>query len=188
MEHFILCSVVDSLLRGHANPQSFKYVDTHCSVGHFPLPENGQWKQGIGLFCDREWPLAKQPYFVMEQKAYETDRSYLGSWKLVERLLKTRNIQGDLRLFDTSGVVADQLKGIPGFSHSDGFDNIMSNLPSNLHLVDPAYSDNRESDWRRLQDVAGTFCEYELTHITDSKDSQYLWRLILPKAALWLAA
>ena len=136
-KHFILCGVVDSLLRGHADTHSFNYVDTHCSLGHFPLPENGQWKQGVGLFYGREWPLSDHPYFVMEQKAYERDRSYLGSWKLVEGLLTARNIQGDLRLFDISGAVSEQLKEMRGFSHSDGFDNIMSNLPSDLYLVTP---------------------------------------------------
>jgi len=75
------------LLRAHTDKQSFIYVDTHCSLGHFPLPENGQWIQGIGLFYGK-WPLADQPYFVMEQKAYERDRSYLGSWKLVAPRLR----------------------------------------------------------------------------------------------------
>ena len=99
----------------------------------------------------------------MEQKAYQKDRSYLGSWELVKRLLKTQNIQGDLRLFDVSRAVAEQLKEIQGFSHSDGFDNIISNLPSNLFLVDTAYSDHRESDWKRFRQVVGTFFKRNAT-------------------------
>jgi 23S rRNA A2030 N6-methylase RlmJ len=162
-KHFILCGVVDALLRGHTDKQSFIYVDTHCSLGHFPLPENGQWKQGIGLFYGRKWPLADQPYFVIEQKAYERDRSYLGSWKLVESLLTARNIQREFRLFDKSDLVAEQLKEVPGFSHSDGFDGIVSNLLADLYLVDPAYSDHPESDWGRVRKVSEKFRDRSAT-------------------------
>lgn len=158
-KHFILCGVADSLLRGRVGNQPFVYADSHCSLGHFTLPESGQWQQGIGLFYRRKWPLADHPYFVMEQKGYETDRSYLGSWKLVEELLAARSMQGDLRLFDTSDAVARQLSGAGGFSHSDGFDGIMSGLSAELCLVDPAYSDHRESDWRRVREVSEKFSE-----------------------------
>lgn len=95
----------------------------------------------------------------MEQNAYETDHSYLGSWKLMERLLAARGIQGDARLFDSSDEVARQLSKVRGFLHSNGFDCIMSGLSADLYLVDPAYSDHRESDWRRVREVSKKFCE-----------------------------
>jgi hypothetical protein len=96
----------------------------------------------------------------MEQKAYdETDHSYLGSWKLVEGLLAARGIQGDARLFDKSGEVARQLSKVRGFLHSNGFDCIMSGLSADLYLVDPAYSNHREQDWRRVREVSKKFCE-----------------------------
>lgn len=158
-KHFILCGVVDTLLRGRAENQPFVYAESHCSLGHFTLSENGQWEQGIGLFYLRKWPLADHPYFAMEQKAHEADHSYLGSWWLVEGLLAARGIQGDFRLFDMSDVVARQLSEVRGFSCSDGFDGVMSDLSADLYLVDPAYSDHRESDWRRVREVSEKFSE-----------------------------
>lgn len=158
-KHFILCGVADTLLQRHVHDLPFVYADSHCSLGKFTLPENGQWKQGIGQFDGHNWPLAGNPYFAMEQNAYETDHSYLGSWKLMERLLAARGIQGDARLFDSSDEVARQLSKVRDFLHSNGFDCIMSGLSADLYLVDPAYSDHRESDWRRVREVSKKFCE-----------------------------
>jgi 23S rRNA A2030 N6-methylase RlmJ len=158
-KHFILCGVANTLLQGRADKRPFVYVDSHYSFGHFTLNEKGQWQQGIGQFYGRTWRLADYPYFAMEQEAYETAHSYLGSWKLVEGLLAAGSIQGDLRLFDMSDVVARKLVKVRGFSHSDGFDGIISGPSADLYLVDPAYSDRRESDWRRVQEVSKMFYE-----------------------------
>jgi 23S rRNA A2030 N6-methylase RlmJ len=95
----------------------------------------------------------------MEQKAYKADNSYLGSWKLVDGLLAARKIQGDLKLFDTSPEVARQLSQVGGFTCSDGFDAIISGLSADLYFVDPAYSEHRDSDWKRVIKVIKQFCE-----------------------------
>ncbi len=159
-KHFILCGVVDTLLRKRADSQPFVYADTHCSLGHFTLNENGQWRQGIGQFYGRKWPLADHPYFAMERKAYTIYNSYLGSWKLVDGLLAARKIKRDLKLFDTSPEVARQLSKVGGFTRSDGFDAIISGLSADLYLVDPAYSDHCERDWRRVREVSKKFSEW----------------------------
>jgi 23S rRNA A2030 N6-methylase RlmJ len=87
-KHFILCGVADKLLRRRSDSQPFVYADTHCSLGRFPLIDNGQWRQGIGIFYEHKWqPLPDYPYFAIEEKAYKSCNQYLGSWKLVERLL-----------------------------------------------------------------------------------------------------
>jgi hypothetical protein len=100
------------------------------------LPENGQWKHGIGQFDGHNGSLAGCPYFAMERQAYdETNHSYLGSWKLVEGLLAARGIQGDVRLFDTSDEVACQLSKVRGFLHSNGFDCIMSDYQPTYTLL-----------------------------------------------------
>ncbi len=156
-KHFILCGVADTLLQARSDKQPFVYADTHCSLGRFDLIENGQWRQGIGKFYDR--PLPDYPYFAMEQEAYKTCNQYLGSWKLVERLLADRKIQGDLQLFDTSEEVYLQLRKMGGFHHSDGFEAINSGLLANLYFVDPAYSEDRESDWKRVIEGIKKFCE-----------------------------
>jgi 23S rRNA A2030 N6-methylase RlmJ len=158
-KHFILCGVVDTLLQGHADNQPFVYADTHCSLGHFILNENGQWRQGIGRFYENDFPLAKYTYFVIERTAYKADKSYLGSWKLVEKLLAVRKIQGDLKLFDTCPEVAGQLSKVSGFKNSDGFEAIMSNFSAELYFVDPAYSEHRERDWKRVTEIIKQFCE-----------------------------
>ncbi len=156
-KHFVLYGVADELLNVHAANQHFVYADSHCSFGRFPLLQHGQWPQGIGQFYERTWSLDGHPYFVQEREAYATNRSYIGSWKLVENLLASHGIPGDLRLFDTSDMVAQQLCGTRGFSHSDGFDGIMSGSCADLSLVDPAYSDHRESDWKRIRDIIEHF-------------------------------
>lgn len=166
-KHFILCGVADTLLRGRGDNQPFVYADTHCSLGRFALIENGQWREGIGMFYEHKWqPLPDYPYFAMEQEAYKTCNQYLGSWKLVERLLADRKIQGDLQLFDTSKEVDLQLRKIRGlhFHHSDGFEAIKSGLlAADLYFVDPAYSEHRKSDWKRVPEVIKKFCERSAT-------------------------
>ena len=158
-KHFILCGVAHSLLQKHTKSRPFVYADSHCSLGKFTLPAHGEWERGIGLFYEKKWSLEDHCYFRIEQGAYDEDGSYLGSWRLVERLLAIENIQSDLRLFDTSDVVAQQLGSLPGFSHADGFDGILSGLSADLCFVDPAYSDNRERDWRRMKEISSRFSE-----------------------------
>ena len=47
-KHFILCGVADGLLQRHVEDLLFVYADSHCSLGNFMLPENGQWQRAIG--------------------------------------------------------------------------------------------------------------------------------------------
>ncbi|MGO9620858.1 MAG: 23S rRNA (adenine(2030)-N(6))-methyltransferase RlmJ [Desulfobaccales bacterium] len=159
-KHFILCNVTNILLQSHNANQPFVYVDTHCSLGHFPLIVNGQWQQGIGRFFGQKWrPLPDYPYFKMEEETYKTCNQYLGSWKLVERLLADRKIKGDLQLFDTSKEVDLQLRKMRGFKHSDGFEAIQSGLTADLYFVDPAYSEHRDEDWKRVTEVIKKLCK-----------------------------
>lgn len=158
-KHFVLCSVADSLIQKCISNKPFVYADTHCSLGRFPLPEHGEWQRGIGPFYGRQWSLSDHFYFRTEQEAYKEAQTYLGSWKLIERLLAVKNTRSDLRLFDTSDIVAEQLRVLPGFSHSDGFDGILSCLSADLCFVDPAYSDHRERDWTRIRRISMEFSE-----------------------------
>ena len=148
----MLAAVADALLAAKSSGQSFSYVDTHCSHGSFSLVDGGEWKKGIGEFCGRDWRLADHPYFAIEQRARERD-VYLGSWMIVKEILKSRGLKGDLRLFDISDSVAEELKGEPGFSQSSGFQAVLSgSLRPDLILCDPAYSEQREQDWRSIRD------------------------------------
>lgn len=164
-KHFVLSSVTDVLLSRHPASKPFLYVDSHCSLGRFSLPENGQWQHGIGLFYGRKWSLAKHPYFVIEQTAFTACRSYLGSWYIVQSLLQSNNVEGDPRLFDTSPSVSEQLASVKGFCQSDGFDAVLSIASADLFLVDPAYSEHREGDWKRVQEVGARFLKRKATAI-----------------------
>lgn len=152
-KHFILASVAKELLSRHPANKPFVYVDTHCSLGPFRLQDKGEWQEGIGLFYDRQWPLGDHPYFAAQKKEFTENRSYLGSWAIVQELLRAHHVAGDLHLFDTAPSIAQRLAGMRGFSQSDGFDGALSILPADLILVDPAYSDHREQDWQRVRDV-----------------------------------
>ena len=169
-KHFILSSVAHQLLSRHAvsGPSvsaPFVYVDSHCSLGRFSLPEKGQWQEGIGLFYCRKWRLANRPYFVIEQTAFTACRSYFGSWSIVQSLLRSHNVEGDLRLHDTSNSVSQQLAGVKGYCQSDGFEAVLSMPSANLYLVDPAYSDHRESDWKNVGMVGTKFLQQGATAI-----------------------
>lgn len=169
-KHFILSSVTHQLLfrRVEGGPSvsaPFVYVDSHCSLGRFSLPEKGQWQEGIGLFYFRKWRLANHPYFVIEQTAFTACRSYLGSWSIVQSLLQSNNVEGDLRLFDTSNSVSQQLAGVRGYCQSDGFEAVLSTQSANLFLIDPAYSGHRESDWRNVRKVGTKFLQQDATAI-----------------------
>jgi hypothetical protein len=50
--------------------------------------------------------------------------------------------------------VAAELKDEPGFSQTSGFDSVGSLASPDLILCDPAYSDNRDKDWRSIRDFA----------------------------------
>lgn len=164
-KHFILSSVIDVLLSRHPPSRPFVYVDSHCSLGRFSLPEKGPWERGIGLFYDRKWRLANHPYFAIEQTAFTACRSYLGSWSIVQSRLQSNNVEDDLRLFDTSDSVSQQLADVKGFSQSDGFDAVHSIASADLFLVDPAYSQRREPDWRRVRRAGAEFLQRKATAI-----------------------
>ena len=153
-KHFVLAAVADALLAGRSSGQSFSYVDTHCSHGSFSLAGGDEWKKGIGVFYNRDWRLADHPYFEIERRASELGR-YLGSWMIVRELLRSHGLNGDLRLFDISPLVAEALKDEAGFSQSSGFQAVLSgSRRPDLILCDPAYSEQREQDWRSIQDFA----------------------------------
>jgi 23S rRNA A2030 N6-methylase RlmJ len=153
-KHFVLAAVVDALLTSEKAGQSFSYVDTHCSFGTFSLMGADEWKKGIGGFFDKDWKLADHPYFEIERRACELG-NYLGSWMIVKALLRSHGLKGDLRLFDISDSVAEALKDEPGYSQSSGFHAVLSGLRRpDLILCDPAYSEQREQDWRSIRELA----------------------------------
>ena len=104
-KHFALAAVADALMSRMDSGQSFSYVDTHCSHGTFSLVGADEWKKGVGEFYNKDWGLADHPYFAIEQREHERE-IYLGSWMIVNELLRSHGSKGDLRLFDTSDSVA----------------------------------------------------------------------------------
>jgi 23S rRNA A2030 N6-methylase RlmJ len=153
-KHFVLAAVADSLMSRKDSGQSFSYVDTYCSHGTFSLAGADEWKKGIGEFYVRDWSLADHPYFAIEQRERERE-IYLGSWMIVKELLRSHGLKGDLRLFDTSDSVAKALKGEARYSQSSGFQAVLSgSRRPDLILCDPAYSEQREQDWRSIRDFA----------------------------------
>jgi 23S rRNA A2030 N6-methylase RlmJ len=153
-KHFVLTAVVDALVTTKNADQSFSYVDTHCSLGTFSLVGTDEWKKGIGGFFDKDWKLADHPYFEIERRAYDQGK-YLGSWTIVKELLRSHGLKGDLRLFDISDSVAKALNGEAGYSQSSGFQAVLSgSRRPDLILCDPAYSEQRERDWRSIRDFA----------------------------------
>ncbi len=136
-----------------SDAKTFVYVDTHCSLGRFPLSSGGEWGNGIGRFYGKNWELSNHPYFAIENR--EGSRGlYLGSWALVREIAFSRGILDKLRLFDTSPLVATELKDEPDFSQTNGFESIDALVSPDLILCDPAYSDNRDRDWRSIRDLA----------------------------------
>jgi 23S rRNA A2030 N6-methylase RlmJ len=161
-KHFILAAVVDSLLSRKNAEKSFSYVDTHCSLGSFSLLGANEWKRGIGGLLDKDWSLADHPYFAIERGAYAGE-TYFGSWMIVQELLRSHRMEGDLRLFDVSESVADALKDEPGFSHSNGFRAVLSDSRRpDLTLCDPAYSEHGVQDWRSIRALASKCIEDDL--------------------------
>jgi hypothetical protein len=55
--------------------------------------------------------------------------------------------------------VAHELTDVPGFSQADGFDRVTSASPADLYLVDPAYSEHRDLDWRRALEAGRELSE-----------------------------
>jgi len=155
-KHFVLAVVADALMSRKSFGPSFSYVDTHCSLGTFPLVGVHEWKDGIGRFYDRDWRLADHPYFALERRACES-KNYLGSWMIVKELLRSRGFEGNLRLFDTCESVAEVLSKEPGFLNANGFQAVLSDSNrADLILCDPPYSPEaqRKRDWRSNRDVA----------------------------------
>ena len=153
-KHFALAAVADALMSRMDSGQSFSYVDTHCSHGTFSLVGADEWKKGVGEFYNKDWGLADHPYFAIEQREHERE-TYLGSWMIVKELLRSHGLKGDLRLFDISDSVAKALKGEAGYSQSSGFQAVLSgSRRPDLILCDPAYSEQREQDWRSIRDFA----------------------------------
>lgn len=64
-------------------------------------------------------------------------------------------MKGVLKLFDTSDSVAEALKDEAGYSQSSGFQAELSgSRRPDLILCDPAYSEQREQDWRSIRELA----------------------------------
>ncbi len=161
-KHVLLASVADALMSAKSSGQSFSYLDTHCSHGSFSLAVGDEWKRGIGVYYNRDWRLADHPYFVIEQRAHERE-VYLGSWMIVNELLRSHGLKGELRLFDISDSVAVELKGEPEFSQSNGFQAELSgSRRPDLILCDPAYSEQRDQDWRSIRYFASKCSSHNL--------------------------
>ena len=181
-KHFALLSTVDARLReagGDApfrdRETPFRYRETHCGAGVFVLDRVGEWRQGIGAVLPVRGRLRSHPYFALVGDALAPDDVYLGSWRLVARLLQDRGARFRMRLTDTSTAVSDQIWFELGrlllppaieFLQLDGFDALAEGAGDDLVLIDPPFRP-AQRDWLR--------CRKAAARLTAAGASYLLW-------------
>ncbi|MET0087784.1 MAG: 23S rRNA (adenine(2030)-N(6))-methyltransferase RlmJ [Sedimenticola sp.] len=156
-KHYLLITLMDDLCETRQlSRDRFCYVDTHAGHGLYNLKDSPGWHQGIGRFGPQDKDA--HPYFRITA-GYLAQNIYPGSWMLVHHYLKSRHIEADIRLFDTSGAVSSHLEVDsmlpPGVTYrqSDGFAAARQEVSADLILIDPPYHPEYTADRQRTLDL-----------------------------------
>ena len=156
-KHFaLLVAVRASLAQGH---QRFRYCETHCGQALYVLPEQGEWRRGIGRILPVSPPLNSYPYFSQFSKALDAGDSYPSSWLQVGSFLLGQGASFALEIYDISPEVAEAIAvtnhsiiAHASFKRADGFEALLRSDASNaadFTLIDPPYSPDSEHNWKQ---------------------------------------
>jgi 23S rRNA A2030 N6-methylase RlmJ len=136
----------------------FVYAESHSGRAEYTLPENGQWKNGVGEFVaivtaklgiawrDRlvEGRSNLVPYMQANLNGeIGVGSEYFGSSRMALELIKQNGTSFRFHLWDTNQLVCDDLKaaysGLAEISvhHGDGYDGVTRLGRASFALVDP---------------------------------------------------
>ncbi|MFH0823493.1 MAG: hypothetical protein V2B18_12135 [Pseudomonadota bacterium] len=136
----------------------FVYAESHSGRAEYILPDNGEWKNGVGKFVSMvteklgaDWRnrlLEDQSNLAPFIRAnltgdIDTGAEYFGSSRMVLELVKQSGKPFSLHLWDTNQLVCNDLKdaysGHADFSvhHGDGYDGVSRLGRASFALVDP---------------------------------------------------
>ncbi len=159
-KHAILSSVVFHLC-ARVSKGAFRYFESHCGGPAHVLPENGEWREGIGRALPKREDTALQGLCYFDQFGADLGPGschlgpgslYPGSWMQVAQMLSRWGLSYELRLCDTSSEVAEQIEptGLD-FTSSDGFAELARHPERyTLMLIDPPYGEDESGDWNRV--------------------------------------
>lgn len=151
-KHAVLAAVVEKLLRD-APEEPFVYAESHTGYAEYTLPQEGEWREGIGELSEEAakhgWPPPLDAYrdTCFASKLHPNDR-YPGSSGLVFRLVK-RQRAIEFTLYEVNpAACCDLALHYPFFEsvrvrREDGIKGIGSIEGASLVLIDPPDLDRR---------------------------------------------
>ena len=159
VKHIALFAALHQLLDKWPRSDEFVYADIHAGRPQYVLPENGEWKHGIGAFSKIDSVTADRKerkkshstlgslggfddFFV--GRRLTTGMTYPGSSAIVFRVLRNTGIRFRMKLWEEDRAAADELiryflpwKELVTVVWGNGYDVIKESGPLNLALIDP---------------------------------------------------